>query len=244
MINVIAEGGTRSVPNAASLRGPAPRRLPSIRELQSTLSMQPSRLILALCLLPAPLAAQAGPQDPGPEAPPAAPAPAPEAAPEEATRELAAKQAELSAITEQITQLQLQAETNESVKSAKDGYRTTLRDEMVKAAPDLESDIERQAALVEELTTPAAPEESAEGAAAPVEERQAKLDEYRVLRDKLAPVEQDVQAVPAVQEARKTYYDTLIAEMQRIEPRTPELLAKHRELITIVRELAAQARSG
>lgn len=208
--------------------------------------MQPSRLLLALCLLPAPLFAQADSEKTGPEPPPAAPAPSPEAAPAEATRELAAKQAELSAVTEQITQLQLQAETNENVKSAKDGYRNTLRDEMVKVAPDLEADIERQAALVEELTAPAAPSEGEATAAAqePAEKRQAKLDEYRTLREKLAPVEADVQDVPAVQEARKTYYDTLIAEMQRIEPRTPELLAKHRELLTIVRELAAQASSG
>ena len=70
------------------------------------------------------------------------------------------------------------------------------------------------------------------------------LTEYRTLHTRLAPVEEGVRDVPAVQEARKAYYDKLVAEMRRIEPRTDELLARHRELVAVVRELAAQAQTG
>jgi hypothetical protein len=178
----------------------------------------------------------------GPEPPPPAPPPAPEAAPGEAARALAAKQAELSAIAQHITELQSQAETNETVKVAKDGYRVALRTEMVRAAPALEPDITRQAALVDELSEK--PSTAKEIDAPKATELQTKLAEYRALHEKLTPVEQGVQTAPVVKEARGKYYDTLIAEMERLEPKVQELLAKHRELVAVIRELAAQAHTG
>lgn len=202
-------------------------------------------ILLAIVLIPLGLRAQSDNQPQPPPAPP----PAPEAASSEAARELAAKQAELSTVTEQITDLQLQAEKQDTVKTAKGDYRQVLREEMVRTTPALAADIDRQTALVEELQEepPGASEVApapAAGQSAPPDDGQAKLEEYRRLRDKLTPIEQGVQAVPAVQTARQTYYDALIAEMQRLEPKTPELLARHRELVSVIRELTAQAGTG
>jgi chromosome segregation ATPase len=200
------------------------------------------RTLVALLLLPtAPLALHAQSETGKPPEPPPNP-PAAGSSTEEAARELAVKREELTKVTQEIGQIQSQAETIDAVKVSREKYRETLQAEMVRAAPDLESEIERQAQLVTELN--AAPA-AAEGPStlSPDQQRQ-KLAEYRALHQKLAPVEQGVREVPVVQETRKEYFDRLIAEMQRIEPRTDELLARHRELVAVVRELTAQAQTG
>lgn len=201
------------------------------------------RTCLSLLLaLPTAMMAQSEPS--GPRTPESSTPPAVQAGPEEAIRELATKREELTQITQTIGEIQSRAETVEEVKESRDKYRETLQAEMVRAAPDMKNDIERQAELVSELSTPTPAPDAEEKTAEVEKEQQQKLSEYRTLHEKLTPVEEGVRDVPAVQTMRKEYYDKLIAEMQRIEPRTQELLAKHRELVAVVRELAAQAQTG
>lgn len=181
---------------------------------------------------------------------PAAPAtnPAPMAAPAEASQALESKKQELTEVSQQIDQLQAQAEAREAVRASKDQYREAVRTEMVRVAPDKEKEINRQAELVVELTTTPAPAAATAAETAPADtaaqEREAKLAEYRQLRQQLLPVEQQVQEAEPVQTTRRAYFDTLIAEMERIDPKAPELLAKHRELTSLVRELSVQASRG
>ncbi len=157
-----------------------------------------------LFLLPVATFAQPAPT---PGSPPSATPPAPQAAPEEAARQLAAKQEELTTVTRQISELQQKAEKDENVQAAKDDYAEVLRSEMLKVAPNLESAIDRQKELVNELSAPAPAAEKAEKSTAEqqkkkAEDQQAKLTEYRTLYQKLAPVEKQVQNVPAVETAR------------------------------------------
>ena len=93
-----------------------------------------------------------------------------------------------------------------------------------------------------------APAEAKPEAAAEVAEQTDDLDQkfaaYRDLRLQLLPVEQSVQSNAMVQTSRQQYFEALIAEMERIDPKAPELLAKHRELTSVVRQLATQAQRG
>jgi hypothetical protein len=191
-------------------------------------------LALILLMLPPVLPAQSAAQDP-PTAPVDAIA---EATPTEAPN-LALTKQRLAAVARTILNLQQQAEADPVVNSARLVYVSALRREMVRKAPELEDEIDRQAVLVEQLReheadlVPAA-SESPEA----LQAQEERVAEYRALYEKLAPVERSVQTEPAVQQARSRYLEALIATMKRLNPATPELLGRHRDLRTRVRDLS------
>jgi hypothetical protein len=217
--------------------------------------MQASTLLSTLFVVSLPVALTAQSVD-TPTTPPAADSPAETSPAPEANEpagntnggeavaspeELAGQQQELAELTREITALQQRAEDAEQVQTAKEDYFDILRAEMVRVAPNLETDIDRQAELVTELrktaAEPAAEPATAEAVEQTAAAQQALLSEYQTLYAKISPVEKQVQTVPAVQEARSQYYTALIAEMERIDPETQTLLERHRELLTRVRTL-------
>jgi hypothetical protein len=198
-----------------------------------------SKIILPLLLLPLGLAAQTPstqPQSPSSTPAPAAPS---GSTSQDVVQELHAKQQELQTVAQEIDSIQARAESADGVKASRRGYRDALTKEMIQAAPDMEQSINRRAALVDELIERSAKTEEAKDASA--DDQRAKLTELQELGKQLQPVETRAQQAESVQTARKTYYDTLIAEMQRIEPKTQDLLTKHQQLSGTVRELATRA---
>ena len=195
-----------------------------------------ARILSALFLLTTSFALAA--QQPA-TTPPKAPAPAGDA-PEKSNNSLDAKKQELALVSEQINAIQDQAKDVEQVRATMSGYHAALKQEMLRDAPEMKDAIDRQEKLVSDLNSPKSDTASNETQGQDSE----KLKEYLVLREKLAPVEQKANTVDAVKEARRAFYTALVAEMQKIDPRTDTLLARHRELTSEILRLQSSPDSA
>jgi len=158
---------------------------------------------------------------------------APAAPPAESTapaQEIQAKQTELARLGEEISTIEKQAQQNETVQQTMEQFRDTVAQAIVQEAPELEPQIKRQSELVDELTAEGAEETE-------LAKREQKLAEYKELRQKIEPIERQVQNAEAVQQARDTYYGTLIAAMRKINPRADELIEQHKQLTNELKQL-------
>ncbi|MGH8018984.1 MAG: hypothetical protein ACREIA_11950 [Opitutaceae bacterium] len=143
--------------------------------------------------------------------------------------EMQQKQQEYTRIQTEISTVQQQAQTSEAVQTTMKEFRETVSGEMIRQAPEMRADVERQTKLVEELTT----DEQDDAA------RKEKLAEFQALRGRLVPIERRVQEAEKVVQAREAYTSALMAEMQKIDPEIQNKLQRHSELSAELQQTAA-----
>lgn len=142
------------------------------------------------------------------------------------------KQQEYTRIQTEISTVEQKARATEAVQATMKEFREAVSDEMVRQAPEMRADVERQNELVDELTT-GDRDESA---------RKEKLAEFQALRGRLVPIEQRAQQAEEVVRARETYTSTLIAEMEKIDPEITSKLQRHSELSVELGEAGADSK--
>lgn len=156
------------------------------------------------------------------------PANAQPATPQQGGEGAAQIQNQLEAVNQKLLVAQQAAMTEPDVQKEQIAYEQTLTHLIVKEDPPLETAVEQQKALVNELQ--GSPEFQK-----PAEERnqdfQAKLEEYQKVEQTLAPKRAQAAASPEAQEQRGKVQKVLVEAMTEVEPATPELLEQRNALM-------------
>lgn len=156
---------------------------------------------------------------------------APAAIDPELAQEIREKQQELQEIGQKFSVLEQQVRSKEPVQERLEDLRETTLAEMIRNAPDQKTEVERQAHLLEKLTS----------AEADPAKQEARMNEYGQLRERLIAVEQKAQQSPAVLEAQDKFVETMIEEMNKIDPEAEKLYERMVSLSREVQELQMRA---
>ena len=173
--------------------------------------LRPLLVLCAVTTLPFQAAAQQAPggMPPGMGAPGAMPQISPE---------VQAKFTELQTIGDRLKAVRDQAAKSKKLAKAMDAFRTDVETRMVKANPALKPKVERFHVLEKQLEPLAAAKD--------FEKAQPLLMELRGLANELAAAQQKMLESKDLADRGKVIQDNLRAEMERIEPKMPQLVAR------------------
>ena len=167
---------------------------------------------------------------PAPQAPPPPQAQAQPNPMQEANMRLQQIDARLSAAQER-------ALSTDTVSEQREKLDKLVRDRIVEADDSLASVLEEHQELQDELM---AHPELQDPTTPPSEEVQARIQEYQELDQRIAPARQAAMQSETVIEAQEEFRTVLIAEMERVEPETQDLIEEGQRLMQQMQQMQQQ----
>ncbi|HVR35611.1 MAG TPA: hypothetical protein VMS21_07135 [Methylomirabilota bacterium] len=134
---------------------------------------------------------------------------------------------ELDQVMSRLTEVQEKANKEKDVKKVLEPLEEAIYGTMKQKAPDLEEQVDR----LEELTSEIRESGELNQEEPQSEEFTKNIEEYQQLKRQLGPVEQQALQDPGVSEKLQTYQSQLIETMNKIEPKTKDLLNRQGELV-------------